>query len=42
MLWSDPSDTPSERLRAAQARLRRAGWILAIMILVMTIAIGVK
>ena len=30
MLWSDPPDEASEQLRRAQARLRRAGWVLAV------------
>ncbi|MFC7217313.1 morphogenic membrane protein MmpB [Streptomyces polyrhachis] len=29
MLWSDPSDEPSQELRDAQAMLRRAGLVLA-------------
>lgn len=42
MLWSDPSDTSAERLRAAQARMRRAGWILAVMVLLLTLTISIK
>jgi hypothetical protein len=42
MLWSDLADAPAERLRAAQTRLRRAGWILAIMVIVLTITISIK
>ncbi|WP_414720419.1 morphogenic membrane protein MmpB [Streptomyces sp.] len=34
MLWSDPADEPPEELRAAQARLRRAGWLLAVSMVV--------
>ncbi|MEE1927871.1 hypothetical protein V1J52_06640 [Streptomyces sp. TRM 70351] len=42
MLWSDPPDQPSERLRAAQAQLRRAGWCLAAVILVVTFVLGAR
>ncbi|MDK1472677.1 hypothetical protein QNO07_04425 [Streptomyces sp. 549] len=42
MLWSDPDDQPPELLRAAQARLRRAGWVLAVVLFLLTLAIGVK
>ncbi|MCX2969214.1 hypothetical protein WDH52_09615 [Streptomyces sp. TRM70308] len=40
MLWSDPPDRPPERLRAAQAQLRRAGWVLAATIVVVTLVLG--
>ncbi|WP_257573547.1 morphogenic membrane protein MmpB [Streptomyces sp. JJ66] len=42
MLWSDPPDRPPEWLRAAQARLRRAGWLLAATVLVVTLALAVR
>ncbi|MFR9757373.1 morphogenic membrane protein MmpB [Streptomyces sp. TR06-5] len=34
MLWSDPEDRPPTELRAAQAMLRRLGWILAAAVVV--------
>ncbi|MFF8815797.1 morphogenic membrane protein MmpB [Streptomyces pactum] len=34
MLWSDPSDEPPEELRQVQARLRRAGTVLAVAVLI--------
>ena len=40
MLWSDPPDSPSERLRAAQARLRRAGLLLAAVVFVGTLSLS--
>ncbi|GAA4661048.1 hypothetical protein GCM10023347_10640 [Streptomyces chumphonensis] len=42
MLWSDPPDRPPESLRAAQAQLRRAGWVLAAVVLVVTIVLGLR
>lgn len=42
MLWSDPSDKPSERLRAAQQRLHRAAWLLAAVILTVMLTLGVR
>lgn len=30
MLWSDPRDEPSKELRAAQAMMRRLGWLLPV------------
>ncbi|WP_461029292.1 morphogenic membrane protein MmpB [Streptomyces sparsus] len=42
MLWSDPDDQPPELLRTAQAELRRAGWVLAAVVFVLTLAIGIK
>lgn len=38
MLWSDPPDEPSEQFRRAQRRLRRAGWLLAV---VATLALAI-
>ncbi|WBB63524.1 hypothetical protein O7599_13800 [Streptomyces sp. WMMC500] len=39
MLWSDPPDEPDAELRAAERRLRRAGWLLALAAVV-TMALG--
>ncbi|MEV6319085.1 hypothetical protein [Streptomyces sp. NPDC051776] len=41
MLWSDPPDEPPQELRDAEAMLRRAGWMLAVVALVaMIIVLG--
>lgn len=42
MLWSDPHDRPSERLRATQRRLHRAVWLLAAVIFVVMLALDVR
>jgi hypothetical protein len=34
MLWSDPENKPPAELRAAQAMLRRLGWVLAVAVVV--------
>ncbi|MEV0849681.1 hypothetical protein AB0J21_28040 [Streptomyces sp. NPDC049954] len=38
MLWSDPRDEPPEELRAAERMVRRAGFVVA---LAMVLAMGV-
>ncbi|MGP4004811.1 morphogenic membrane protein MmpB [Streptomyces sp. 8N706] len=40
MLWSDPSDEPSKELRDAEAMLRRAGWVLAVAMVVLMLVLG--
>ncbi|MER5973803.1 morphogenic membrane protein MmpB [Streptomyces sp. NPDC001922] len=40
MLWSDPSDEPSEELRDAQEKLRRAGRVLAVAMVVLMLVLG--
>lgn len=42
MLWSDPPEEPPEELRAAQAMLRRASWVLVVVsvIALTTIILG--
>ncbi|MEK8171211.1 hypothetical protein NKH77_22180 [Streptomyces sp. M19] len=40
MLWSDRPDEPPEEMREAQAMLRRAGGVLAVLILVSLILFG--
>ncbi|MGP3927564.1 morphogenic membrane protein MmpB [Streptomyces sp. 8N616] len=40
MLWSDPTDEPPEELRQAEAMLRRAGWVLAVAVIIMTLALA--
>ncbi|MDH6124126.1 hypothetical protein [Kitasatospora sp. GP82] len=37
MLWSDPRDEPSSETRQVQERLRRAGPVLAVLILVIAV-----
>ncbi|MEU8567700.1 hypothetical protein AB0C51_04905 [Streptomyces pathocidini] len=37
MLWSDPSDEPSEEWCAAEAKLRRAGKVLAAALMVLMV-----
>ncbi|MFB7662376.1 MULTISPECIES: morphogenic membrane protein MmpB [Actinomycetes] len=39
MLWSDPRDEPSPETRQVQERLRRAGPILATLLLVAAVAL---
>ncbi|WP_431043992.1 morphogenic membrane protein MmpB [Streptomyces sp. P1-3] len=34
MLWSDPPDEPPEELRQVQERLRRAGAVMAVAVLI--------
>ncbi|WP_260630143.1 MULTISPECIES: morphogenic membrane protein MmpB [Streptomyces] len=40
MLWSDPSDEPPDELREAQAMLRRAGLLLAVVMVVLFVLLG--
>ncbi|WP_368396412.1 morphogenic membrane protein MmpB [Streptomyces sclerotialus] len=40
MLWSDPSDDPSEELRKAEAMLRRAGIVLAVAAVLLLLLLG--
>lgn len=39
MLWSDPENRPPAELRAAQAMLRRLGWILAAAVVVCAVLV---
>ncbi|GHJ35248.1 morphogenic membrane protein MmpB [Streptomyces sp. TS71-3] len=39
MLWSEPDDKPPEELRAAQAKLRRLGLVLALAAVLVMIAV---
>ncbi|GAA2254424.1 MULTISPECIES: morphogenic membrane protein MmpB [Kitasatospora] len=41
MLWSDPRDEPSAETRQVQERLRRAGPVLAVLLLVAAIVLMV-
>jgi hypothetical protein len=41
MLWSDPPDEPSEELRTVGARLRTAGRVVAIAMVVTVVLLGV-
>ncbi|WP_330459487.1 hypothetical protein OIB37_23030 [Streptomyces sp. NBC_00820] len=42
MLWSDPEDEPSKELRDMEAKLRRLGLFLALAMIVILIAIGLR
>ncbi|MFG2193194.1 morphogenic membrane protein MmpB [Streptomyces sp. NPDC048639] len=39
MLWSDPPDETPQELRDTEAMLRRAGWVLAVVALVVMIIV---
>jgi hypothetical protein len=39
MLWSDPRDEPSPETRQVQERLRRAGPVIAVLLLVAAIVL---
>jgi hypothetical protein len=40
MLWSDPKNEPPKELRDAQAMLRRAGLLLALLMVITMIVLG--
>ncbi|GAA1355766.1 morphogenic membrane protein MmpB [Streptomyces beijiangensis] len=40
MLWSDPKNEPPKELRDAQAMLRRAGLLVALLMVVGMIVLG--
>ncbi|MFF3555523.1 morphogenic membrane protein MmpB [Streptomyces tsukubensis] len=42
MLWSDPENEPPEELRETQAMLRRAGFLLALAMVLGMIAVGLR
>jgi len=42
MLWSDPENEPPKEMRETQAMLRRAGVLIALVIMVLMIALGVR
>ncbi|MFF3327728.1 morphogenic membrane protein MmpB [Streptomyces sp. NPDC002889] len=42
MLWSDPENEPPKELRDVQAMLRRAGFLLALAMLVAMFAVGLR
>lgn len=42
MLWSDPENEPPKELRETQAMVRRAGVLIALVVVVLTIALGVR
>ncbi|MGX2994976.1 morphogenic membrane protein MmpB [Streptomyces sp. JNUCC 64] len=42
MLWSDPHDEPPEEMRATQGMLRRAGWLLALTMVLAMLALGLR
>ncbi|WP_263632392.1 morphogenic membrane protein MmpB [Streptomyces sp. 8L] len=40
MLWSDPDDKPPAELRDAQAKLRRAGVVIALAMVLAMLVLG--
>ncbi|MFI9120242.1 morphogenic membrane protein MmpB [Streptomyces bikiniensis] len=42
MLWSDPKNQPPKFMREMQAMLRRAGVLLAVAMVVLMFAVGVR
>ncbi|MFI6939527.1 morphogenic membrane protein MmpB [Streptomyces sp. NPDC050418] len=40
MLWSDPENKPPKELRDAQAMMRRAGLVLAVMMVLAMFVLG--
>jgi hypothetical protein len=40
MLWSDPDDKPPRELRDAQAKLRRAGVVIALGMVLAMLVLG--
>lgn len=41
MLWSDPEDSPPKDMRDMQAKLRRAGLVLALSMIVAMFVLGI-
>ncbi|MET7931875.1 morphogenic membrane protein MmpB [Streptomyces sp. NPDC058293] len=41
MLWSDPENEPPEDLRETQAMLRRAGFVLAVAMVIAMLVLGI-
>ncbi|MFI1222642.1 MULTISPECIES: morphogenic membrane protein MmpB [unclassified Streptomyces] len=42
MLWSDPENKPPKELRDAQAMMRRAGFLVALAMLVAMYVLGIR
>ncbi|MFD5429289.1 morphogenic membrane protein MmpB [Streptomyces sp. NPDC127084] len=42
MLWSDPKDEPPQELRDMEAMLRRAGVLLALVMIIGMIVVGLR
>ncbi|MFJ8229622.1 morphogenic membrane protein MmpB [Streptomyces sp. NPDC094448] len=42
MLWSDPENEPPEELRETQAMMRRAGFLLALAMVLGMIVVGLR
>ncbi|MFD9796741.1 morphogenic membrane protein MmpB [Streptomyces sp. NPDC059070] len=42
MLWSDPENEPPKELRDAQAMMRRAGLVLALLMVVGMVAVSLR
>ncbi|MEU1017455.1 hypothetical protein ABZ383_34720 [Streptomyces sp. NPDC005900] len=41
MLWSDPENNPPEDMRDMQAKMRRAGFVLALAMVIAMIVLGI-
>ncbi|WP_262928610.1 morphogenic membrane protein MmpB [Streptomyces sp. CBMA152] len=41
MLWSDPKNEPPKELREAQAKMRRAGLVLALLMMFAMLVVSV-
>ncbi|WP_262985482.1 morphogenic membrane protein MmpB [Streptomyces antnestii] len=41
MLWSDPENEPPKELRETQAMLRRAGFVLALAMVIAMLVLGI-
>ncbi|MET7544092.1 hypothetical protein [Streptomyces sp. NPDC005507] len=41
MLWSDPENEPPEELRETQAMLHRAGFVLAVAMVIAMLVLGI-
>ncbi|MFI6642097.1 morphogenic membrane protein MmpB [Streptomyces sp. NPDC050504] len=42
MLWSDPKNEPPKELRDAQAMMRRAGLLLALLMVLAMLVVGTR
>ncbi|WP_338672426.1 hypothetical protein V1460_05240 [Streptomyces sp. SCSIO 30461] len=42
MLWSDPKDEPPQELRDMEVMMRRAGVLLALVVIIGMIAVGLR
>lgn len=42
MLWSDPKNEPPDELREAQAKMRRAGLVLALLMVLAMFVVSIR